>query len=203
MVYAAQPPATLKVEPRLLAFFFGGYVLLIAAMRLWAIRLTRRISVHSLSPSLRRFGFGMLIARLLVAKWYIIGLYLLSWGDLVLLRLTPVQWQVALPGTIIGTLPAFIAWMALWWANFPADRALREQNLLYQLEADLPVHAPPQFWRYLLAQLRLQMLFTIVPVLLILAIRDVAVLALRAMGHTPRQGSDSEEFVLLRAAIIV
>ena len=108
MVYTAQPPATLKVEPRLLWFFFGGFVLLIAAMRLWAIRLARRIDGRSASLSLRRFGFGMLIARLLVAKWYIIGLYLLSWGDLVLLLLAPARWQVALPGTIIGTLPAFL-----------------------------------------------------------------------------------------------
>ena len=51
----------------------------------------------------------------------------------------------AIPGVVVGTLPAFAAWMGLWWAQYPADRALREQGVLSLLEADLPVHAPPSF----------------------------------------------------------
>jgi STE24 endopeptidase len=111
--------------------------------------------------------------------------------------------QIETPATLIATLPAFLGWLALYWSNFPADRALREQNLYYQLDADLPAHPAPGLWRYLVGQLRTQMLFTIVPVLLILAVRDIAAIGLRAAGYVPKSGSDSEDFILLLASVVV
>src|SRR5439155_18673656 len=143
-------------------------------------------------------GLAMYFARICVAAWFVVGLYWLSWGRLVLHTLVPPDdWPVMLPATVVAIAPAFLAWMGLWWAHYPAGRALREQSLLYQLEADLPVHAPPGFRSYFVAQLRLQVLFTIVPILLILAIRDAAFLALRITGRPAAHGSGGEEFVML------
>ena len=45
---------------------------------------------------------------------------------------------------LVGTLPAFLAWMGLWWAQYPADRAFKEQSVLYHANEGLPIHAPPR-----------------------------------------------------------
>jgi STE24 endopeptidase len=206
MVYASQPPAAANApaDLRLVGVFVTGFVALVAVMRLWSRRLARRVNGRSMRRSLRRFGLGMYVARVAVAAWFVAGLYWLSWGPLVLRALMPPeQWPVMLPATIVAIAPAFLAWMGLWWAHYPADRALREQSLLYQLEADLPVHSPPGFRSYFVAQLRLQVLFTVVPILLILAIRDVAFVALRLSRRPPAHGSGGEEFVMLASAVTV
>ena len=54
-----------------------------------------------------------------------------------------------------------------------SDRALREQNSLAIFEEDLPVHAPPAFRDFFVANMRLQVLFTIVPVALIILLHDI------------------------------
>ncbi len=59
----------------------------------------------------------------------------------------------------------------MWWSQYPADQ-LREQNLVIQVEAGLPVYPAPTVAQYLMSNLRMQVLFTIVPILLILLVRD-------------------------------
>ena len=54
---------------------------------------------------------------------------MLGWGPLVSGGIGP-DWARSVAGVIIGTFPAFAAWMGLWWSQYPADRALREQSLL-------------------------------------------------------------------------
>jgi STE24 endopeptidase len=105
--------------------------------------------------------------------------FALGWGRLVQMMLGPIStWPVQMPGAIIGVLPPILAWVGLWWAQFPADRALREQRLLLRFDNDEPIYRPPPLWSYLLANLRLQVLFTAVPILLILGLHDVIMLTL-------------------------
>ena len=175
--------------------FFGGLLLVVLFMGLWSRVLARHVRGGNLNRSLRRFHSSMTVARVLIPVWFGIAIFGLGWGDLVARFMGPLdRWPVELPGMFIGTLPAFAAWMALWWAQFPADRALREQSLLIQLDENLPVHAPPRFWDYFIANVRLQLLFTVVPVALIILIHDVAALALwRWWGMDLRSGSAQHE----------
>jgi STE24 endopeptidase len=155
--------------------FVGGLLLVVLFMGLWSRVLARHVRGDNLHRSLARFHNSMLAARVMIPVWFGIAIFGLGWGDLVNRWLGPInRWPVELPAMLIGTLPAFAAWMALWWAQFPADRALREQSVLVNLEDDLPVHAPPGFWSYFIANLRLQVLFTIVPVALIIFLHDLA-----------------------------
>jgi STE24 endopeptidase len=171
-----------------MVIFAAGYWLLIVGTRWWAVRLARGMTSGGLGNGVRRFNFGMDAARWLIPLWFAAGVFLLGWRHVVdaLLRpwlLLPVE--PVLPGTLIGLLPGLLAWMGLWWSQFPVDRAMREHNVLYLLEADLPVFAPPEFRDYFVNKLRTQLLFVTVPVFLILLLRDLGVLAAASLAHTP------------------
>lgn len=184
------------------ALFLGFYALLVLTMGLWSRLLARSLSHRNLQRSLKRFNRAMFGARMIVPVWFAVGLFLLGWGDVVtglLGRAVTTALPVELPALLVGTLPALLAWMALWWSSFPADRALREQSILLQLDDSLPVHAPPTFRRYFTSNLRLQILFTLVPVLLILLARDVISLLLWLMNVAPDRAPAIEAGVMLLA----
>lgn len=163
--------------------FLAGLALVVLFAALWSRVLARHTRGDNLYRSVQRFHNVMWFARLLIPVWFGIAVFLLEWGRFIDYLLSPLKYvPIELPGLILGTLPAFAAWMALWWAQFPADRALREQNMLVLVEENLPVHTPPSFWSFFIANLRLQLLFTIVPVGMILLIRDIASLMLWWFG---------------------
>ena len=86
-----------------------------------------------------RFNIGIAVACAMIPGWFAIGVFALGWKPAVDRLLGPVvNWPLITPGTVLGLLPGFCGWMGLWWSQFPVDRALREQNVLFQLEADLP-----------------------------------------------------------------
>jgi len=177
---ASQPDALQWVaDPHVgLPAFFGFYLLLVVVMRLWSGMLARRVTHLNVNPSLRRFNKMMFVARLFVPAWFGIGLFVLGWGPTV--NAWAKSWApTQLPSVLLGTLPAFLAWAALWWSQYPAEQSLREHNILEELESDLPVYAPPTFREYFTANLRLQILFTVIPVLAIIFVRDLLALVVR------------------------
>lgn len=193
-----------------IGIFLGGYILLIVAVRIWAGRLAARLLGGDLFLAQKQFNRTITFARAMVPIWLGIGLFgYLGWGWWVNKLLPDIQVRgtgavpLALPGLLIGTAPAMLAWMALWWAQFPADRALREQNLLDQLEQDVPVHAPPSLRQYMFANLRQQVLFMTLPILLILLVRDLAVVGIKLSGWSLGKLSDFENWIILPAAAIV
>jgi STE24 endopeptidase len=183
MAWTPQATASLGLTPRPRtgpAVFLGFYLLLIAVMRLWSELLARRVTHENLNRSLRGFGRVLLVVRFLIPAWFGVGVFALGWGRLI--EQFAHYWKpLQLPGLLIGTLPAFAAWAGMWWSQYPADRSLREHNLLDELEADLPVHAPPSFRNYFTSNLRLQLLFTAIPVFAIILTRDVLAFAVRAV----------------------
>src|SRR5690242_18426681 len=114
------------------AIFLGGYVALVLLMGAWSRMLARRVDSREFRARMHRFNWMMTMARTAVAFWFIAGLFGgLGWGEFLHAHLPILtRWPVAAPGAFIGTLPAYLAWMGLWWAQYPADRALREQGLL-------------------------------------------------------------------------
>ena len=183
--------------------FLGGYLLLVLAVRLWSLRFIRRVARQNLDRRLRTFGRMLLTLRFIVPAWFAVGLFVLGWGEFVH-RLADHWKPFQVPGVLLGTLPAFAAWAALWWSHYPADRCLREQGLLDDLEADLPVHAPPSFRAYFFSNLRLQLLFTAVPVLAIILMRDVLSFGVAAWRGPAAGKSDAVDFatMLLSTALV-
>jgi STE24 endopeptidase len=177
-----------------LVIFFAGFIAIVAVMAFWSRKLAQRVTQGNITLSLRRFSQGMFYAPIAITAWYAIGIFFYGWYAAVAGRLPWLRGGGAFeaPLLLIGMLPPLAAWAALWWAQYPADRALREQNMLLQLEDDLPLHAPPGFSHYLATNFRLQMLFTVVPILLILIAHDAAMgLWWAAAGHRPDQGIEA------------
>ena len=183
---AAEAPLS-SVSPSWGAMLLAtGYLVLIGVMRVWAGRVARgRGGYARLGRRVDRFNLGMGFARGAVPAWFAIGVFSLGWRHAVdhLLARPFGGWVVErleTPGVVLGLVPGFLGWVGLWWSQYPVDRAVREQGALAQLEADLPVFAPPPLASYLGNKLRVQLLFTTVPVLLILTLRDGATLAWRS-----------------------
>jgi hypothetical protein len=130
-----------------LSIYFGGFVLVVVATALAANLVARHVGTESLGRSLARFNRMANLARCLIPAWQIVGIYGgPGWKHLVVytiqpaLPLAPNDLAWLLPAFLVGTLPPVLAWVGLWWATYPADRALREQSLLDLLSA---VEHPP------------------------------------------------------------
>jgi STE24 endopeptidase len=172
------PPVHLRLG---LAGFFGFYILLVLLMGAWSRNLAKHVEAFNLHRSLRRFQKMMTFARLMIPLAFGLGVFWLGWGWIVQQQFGSdgSNFPIKLPGVVIGISPAILAWMGLWWSQYPADRAIREQSLLIQLDAGVPIQAPPRFLRYVAANFRLQVMFAILPVLLVIAMRDAIVLGVR------------------------
>lgn len=187
------------------AVFLGYYVLLVLVMGVWGRLLARRVSASKLRRSLRRFNYTLFVARAMIPVWFAFGVFGLGWGEVVHRAIGPDLLRAAqLPGLLLATLPPMAAWMGLWWSQYPAEIALREQSLLGQLEADLPIHAPPSFRDYFLSNVRLRLLFTVVPIFMIVLLRDLlrVVAATRPLG-LPDDWLDPGAMVLAAALVFL
>lgn len=163
--------------------FFGGYAVLVLAVALWSRRLARGVSNERIMDGMRRFNWVITLARMVVPAWFGVGVFWLGWGNRVEAILGPVaNWGINSPALVVGIMPGLLAWMGLWCGQFPVDQALREQNVVSRLDRDLPVYAPPKFWIYFLGKLRMQMLLILVPVLMIVMLRDLTGLVMRWGG---------------------
>jgi len=167
------------------AWFLAGYVVLIVGLGVWSRRLSRGVDYENFNSHLKRFNRATGLARLAVPVWFFIGVFFLEWGNLVntallFWHLRPDRFDS--PGLLIGSLPAFLAWIGLLWAQYPADVCFREQGLLAQLDAGLPIHRPPALASYLRVNLRLQVLFTVAPVMVLVVLRDLLSLGLEPLG---------------------
>lgn len=169
--------------------FLSGFVLLVAGMGLWSRWLAKRVDHENFNVYLKRFNRATGLARLAVPGWFFVGVFFLGWSTLVNAWLVGAHLRpdrVDSPGLLMGCLPAFAAWVGLWWSQYPADVCFREQGLLSQLDAGMPIHQPPTLASYMRVNLRLQLLFTALPVLVLVAMRDVLSLAIAPFGLNER-----------------
>ncbi|MGA2497340.1 MAG: M48 family metallopeptidase [Tepidisphaeraceae bacterium] len=201
---------------RWLIVFFAGYAAMVMGLAVCSRVLARRVDADSLYTSLKWFNRALAIMRGMIPAWFAVGLFgPAAWGRCVASWLTP--WinidvarhdprqivQLSLPAIVVGTLPPMLAWLASTWAQYPADRALREQSLLDLLDQNLPVHSPPTMWQYVTAQFRLQILSVVLPILFIVFLRDLAMVLCRVLRINIGNVSDFEGWVLLPSAVLV
>jgi STE24 endopeptidase len=175
-------PAVEAIGPLLgAAIYLGLLVLMLGVLGVWSRHVAGAAHAMHIQRRLRRFNLVIYGCRILIPAWLAAGVFVLGWKGLIagLLARTPIgNLPLEIPGMVLGCLPSYLAWMGMWWAQFPADRALREQNILIQLNENLPLQPPPTFRTYFFVNLRLQLLFTIAPALLLLVLHDVLSLAL-------------------------
>lgn len=212
---------SLMVEPRMgvpasLGVFLGGYVALVLGVAGWTRMLARRLDGQRLHHGAGRLNRMLMLARLAVPAWLAAGVFTpLGFGRIILDALS--SWAyvkfshggdttlvgLALPAAVLGTLPSLLAWVGLWWAQYPADRAMREQSLLGHMHLGLPVRSPPPLGQYIAIQVRLQLLFVVAPLLLVLLLRDAAVAAIALAGGHFGHSAAVQDWLILPAAVPV
>jgi len=186
------------------AWFLAGYLIIVLGLGILCRVLARSVHGANIERRLEQFKKFIFLARWVIPVWFGIGLYWMGWGELVRQLLGHVShWPAELPGVLLGTAPAFGAWAGLYWSQYPADRALREQSLLVQLDNGLPVRSPQGLWSYLSTNLRMQVLFTLLPVYFIVAVRDALFGSMLLAGFHPRDGGPIEIGLSLGAVAIV
>lgn len=187
-----------------LGLFLGFYALLAGGLAVWSHLIARGVRGARLRRHVHFFDNVVLAMRLVVLCWFGVGVFFLGWGDAVTRLMGPLnRWPVEFPPTLIGILPGVGAWMLLWWAQYPAERALREQNLMIEFNQAMPFHGPPTFSSYFILNLRLQILFTAIPLLLILALHDVVMVGLRIFGQIGNPSESLEGGITLTCALLV
>lgn len=205
MSRSVAPNRLLLMEPiQGTILFITGLILVVLFLGLWSRVVARNLRGANFHRSLRRFHRSIFAARLLIPIWFGLAVFCFGWSELVTQMVGPIsRLPIELPALLIGTLPAFAAWMALAWAQYPADRALREQTVLLAIDDDLPVHPSPSVRTYLTAHLRMQLLFTVVPVVLIVLVRDIGSFLLWRFTDTDlRRGDFDSRAAMWEMAVV-
>lgn len=195
MAWLTDNPQPLAPAVWKLAIFFGGYVCLIGALGI----LSRVVAPRIVSGERhRRYSRWVRMARGFLPVWFGVGVFALDWGNAVTHLLGSGRpGGSELLGTLVAIAPAILAWMAMWWAQYPADRAVREHALLAQLDENFPAHPPPAFRDYFSSNFRLQILFIGVPMMLLLLVRD-----LTAMSFQLFSASDAQRSIIAAVAML-
>src|SRR6188768_1120147 len=118
----------LRDQTAAITLFFGLYAAVVIFMAVWSRLLARKVADGRLGRKLDRYNLGNDLARYFVPLWFAAGMFALGWGEIAggwLAGLTPAgvsaswrsngepYWRVL--GLLVGTAPALLAWMGLWW----------------------------------------------------------------------------------------
>ncbi|MEW6199120.1 MAG: M48 family metalloprotease [Planctomycetota bacterium] len=141
-----------------------------------ARRVLRQLDRHPHQPSRGQaaFGRGLTIVQMLLAAGH--GGLLLTSDWLPLTAALPVigRW-VLVPG-LVALVPFILSILLVWIAVYPADRAVRQIALEVYLFRGKPLRPVWPLLPYLIYNLRHQVLFILIPMLLILTAHDIIVL---------------------------
>lgn len=195
MVWLSWSPSGPGLEPLPAGWELAGGLglmgALLVAAGVWSRMMAHRLTGFSIVRDMRSFNRLTRALRTVIPVWFAGLTFFGGWPAVVqrVLADTGVDdLGIELPGFVVGVLPALAAWVLMWVALYPAEKALREQTLLAQLDAELPIHSHPTLPQYLVASFRLQILFMLAPILCIMALRDGLELVTRAYGVTLSDG---------------
>lgn len=172
--------------PQYPMLFLVVLLMLVIAARMLALRVASQSGTADLASDSAFFHRLMSTAKLGALLWTAAGLYYLGWGPLILSSLPPsLARTTVVPAALLITLPSYIAWLGLYWAQYPADVAHREQIIVHHLDLALPVRQPPDLRQYLDHHLRTGPGMLLLPVLTVMTLRDVVSVILHVSGITP------------------
>lgn len=174
--------------------------LVVVLMRRWARRAMRGTTIRSFSAT-ARFHQGMFAARWIVMLIHAMGLFYLGWGHWI--QAAGFSWgeRVESLPALISTIPIGLVWIGLIWAQYPLDRAIREQNLMTALNAGEAFFEPPSLREYVTSNARVQVFSLLIPVGLAIVVRDVLILLFQWFGFGDR--TTTEVVATLTAAGMV
>ena len=166
-------------DPMGIAVFLVGLPTLIVASAYLTLRAARGVY----GPSSRHAALARSLTAPALLGWHAAGLFTFGWGDFVVNLLAhPNLRDLALPGAVVATLPTYLAWAALPLAEYPRVRRRREARLLIDVEAGRDVALPPTVFHHWLFSVRSRLLFALLPLAVLMLLRDLATLCLRAAG---------------------
>ncbi|MGD8454600.1 MAG: M48 family metallopeptidase [Phycisphaerae bacterium] len=188
--------------PGLVVLAAAGAILVPALLAaLTARRSLRLLEQHVTEPSHGQAALGR--GSMFVQGALVIGhaalLLVTDWSTLCLQ--TPVVGDWPVVPAILTTIPLIVSLILVWAATYPADRAVRQIALEVYIMRGRPVRPVWSFGQYLVYNLRHQLLFVLIPMLLIVAARDVIYMYQQALRRFA--GHDYFPDVLLGAAAVV
>jgi Zn-dependent protease with chaperone function len=77
----------------------------------------------------------------------------------------------------VAMLPPLVGVVGTWWAYYPIERRVRDAVLMRQLDTGRAIFPTPTRVAYVLTQVRLHLLFLLLPILLIIALAELIDLA--------------------------
>lgn len=169
------PPFRYVTDPRLVLVCLGLAVIVPPAMALAAAR--RAIRLFDRRPDQPSRGQNALHKGMVLAQWLLgtmhAGLLLATdWRRLV--AATPVVGQWIVIPDLIAILPFLATIFLMWIACYPADRAVRQIALELHLLQGRPVRPVWSLGQYLDYSFRHQVAFILIPMIVMLAVTDLA-----------------------------
>ncbi len=104
---------------------------------------------------------------------------------------------------ILAMLPTLGGFAAIWWIYYPVEQRVREALLIRSLDEGRPIFAMPGRGTWVLTQMRLNVLFLLVPILLILISAELIEAATSLLGEHAWAGRVGDVSTLLAAVAIV
>lgn len=169
-----EPPYRWVTEPGLVVFALTAATLLPATVAWFVCRRTLwLLDRNPADPGIGQFCFGrgMTVVQATLAVSHAAVLCCTTW--LSLCRKVPLVGEWPLVPGVLAAVPFLVSIVLSWIATYPADRAVREIALEAYLFRGRPVRPVWPLPRYLVFNLRHQVLFILAPMLLILAARDL------------------------------
>jgi STE24 endopeptidase len=104
---------------------------------------------------------------------------------------------------ILALLPTLGGFAAIWWIYYPVERRVRDALLIRSLDQGRSIFAMPGRGTWVFTQLRLNVLFLLVPILLILVSAEVIEAAAALFSEHAWAGWVGDVSTLLAAVVIV
>lgn len=161
-------------QPWTVGLVVGIATILPAIVGVFVMRRTLRLlDRHAEDPGLGQghFNRNASLCQFLLGALHSALLLCTHW--MVFCRRTPLIGDWPAVGGLLAVTPFLIGAVLLWLALFPADRAVRQIAVEVFLDRSRPVQPAWSLGQYLAFNLRHQILFILIPMALILLVRDV------------------------------
>ena len=167
------PPAAWVLVPERVILTAAVVALLPAAVALYVTRrVLRLLERHPADPGHGQFAYGrgVFLVQSLIAVGQVGLMLFTNWLPLCRAPFGSAPWPL-LPG-LLACVPLLLSMVLVWIALYPADRAVRQIALEVFLFRGKPAHPVWSLPRYLEYNFRHQVLFVLIPMCIILAVRD-------------------------------
>lgn len=182
------------------AIYGLSLALVVVGMRRMARRAMNRTTIRSVRAT-AVFHQIMFTARWLVIVIHAVALFVLGWGEVVLATGVTSHGAWESLGALLSIVPVALAWIGLAWAQYPLERAVREQNVLSAFNLGEAYFDPPTIGQYVANATRLQVFSLLAPVACAILLRDLLLVIAHTRGVD--RTNESEALSMLASAMVI